>query len=93
MHPHRSPLPRRHRTTLLLITWNAPAAITYGAALSSTQLNATADVPGAFVYSPAAGTVLKAGTQTLSVVFTANRHKDLFFGHGNGTAFGDAGHS
>ena len=68
--PHRSPLPRRHRPTLLPITWNAPAAITYGAALSSTQLNATANVPGTFVYSPAAGTVLKAGMQTLSVVFT-----------------------
>ena len=52
------------------ITWNAPASITYGAALSSTQLNATANVPGAFVYSPAGGTVLKAGTQTLSAVFT-----------------------
>jgi hypothetical protein len=57
-------------TNTPLITWNVPAAITYGAALSSTQLNATANVPGTFVYSPAAGTVLKAGTQTLSVVFT-----------------------
>jgi Glycosyl hydrolase family 79 C-terminal beta domain len=57
-------------TNTPLITWNAPAAITYGAALSSTQLDATANVPGTFVYSPAAGTVLKAGTQTLSVVFT-----------------------
>jgi hypothetical protein len=52
------------------ISWNAPAAITYGAALSSTQLNATADVSGTFIYSLAAGTVLKAGTQTLSVLFT-----------------------
>ena len=52
------------------ITWNAPAAITYGAALSSTQLNAKANVAGTFAYTPAAGTVLKAGTQTLSVTFT-----------------------
>src|SRR5208282_3804418 len=52
------------------ITWNAPAAITYGAALSSTQLSATANVPGIFAYTPAAGTVLKAGKQTLSVTFT-----------------------
>jgi hypothetical protein len=52
------------------ITWNSPAGIIYGAALSSTQLNATANVPGTFIYSPAAGVVLKAGTQTLSVVFT-----------------------
>jgi hypothetical protein len=34
-------------------------------------LNATASVPGAFVYTPAAGAVLNAGSnQTLSVVFT-----------------------
>ena len=52
------------------ITWNTPAAITYGTALSSTQLSATANVPGTFVYTPAAGTVLKAGKQTLSAVFT-----------------------
>ena len=45
------------------ITWNAPAAISYGTALSSTQLNATANVPGTFAYTPAAGTVLKAGKQ------------------------------
>jgi Bacterial Ig-like domain (group 2)/Chitobiase/beta-hexosaminidase C-terminal domain len=52
------------------ISWSAPAAIAYGAALSSTQLNATANVAGTFVYTPAAGAVLKAGTQTLSAVFT-----------------------
>jgi O-glycosyl hydrolase len=57
-------------TNIPSITWNAPAAITYGVALSSSQLSATANLPGTFVYSPAAGTVLKAGTQTLSVVFT-----------------------
>ena len=52
------------------ITWPAPAAITYGTALSSAQLDATTSVPGTFGYSPAAGTVLTAGTQTLSVTFT-----------------------
>jgi Bacterial Ig-like domain (group 2) len=52
------------------VTWNALSAIKYGAALSSVQLDATASVPGSFIYKPAAGTVLKAGTQTLSVVFT-----------------------
>ncbi|HXW15582.1 MAG TPA: hypothetical protein VEN79_13835, partial [Terriglobia bacterium] len=52
------------------ITWAKPAAITSGTPLSSTQLDATASVPGTFVYSPAAGTVLPAGTQTLSVTFT-----------------------
>src|SRR5205823_12610250 len=53
------------------ITWSNPADITYGTALSSTQLNATANVSGTFAYTPAAGTVLSAGTgQTLSVNFT-----------------------
>jgi hypothetical protein len=52
------------------ITWAAPAAINYGTALSAAQLNASADgVAGTFVYTPAAGTVLSAGTQTLSVTF------------------------
>ena len=52
------------------ITWATPSAITYGTALSSTQLNATASVPGTFVYSPVSGTVPGAGSQTLSVTFT-----------------------
>ena len=54
-----------------VITWSNPADVVFGTALGSTQLNATADVPGTFVYTPAAGTVLPAGTgQTLSVTFT-----------------------
>src|SRR5690606_25001589 len=54
-----------------VITWAAPNAITYGTALSDTQLNAAADVDGLFTYTPAAGTVLEAGTgQSLSVTFT-----------------------
>lgn len=53
------------------ITWNNPSAIIYGTALSGTQLNATSGgVPGTFVYTPASGTILNAGTQTLSVIFT-----------------------
>jgi hypothetical protein len=52
------------------ITWSTPAAITYGTPLGATQLNATASVAGSFVYTPAAGTVLGAGTKTLSVTFT-----------------------
>ena len=38
-----------------VITWATPADITYGTALSATQLNATASVPGTFAYTPAAG--------------------------------------
>ena len=59
------------------VTWSNPAAITYGTALSGTQSDATASgvggisLPGTFVYTPAAGTVLSAGAnQTLSVTFT-----------------------
>src|SRR4029077_510005 len=54
-----------------VITWATPADITYGMALRATQLNATANTLGSFVYSPLAGTVLNAGAaQTLSVTFT-----------------------
>jgi hypothetical protein len=53
------------------ITWSAPGAIAFGSALSGEQLDATAGVPGSFVYSPPAGTVLPVGAgQTLSVTFT-----------------------
>jgi lysophospholipase L1-like esterase len=52
------------------ISWANPAAIVYGTALSATQLNTTASVPGTFAYSPDVGAVLSAGSQTLSVVFT-----------------------
>src|SRR5205823_2336688 len=54
-----------------VITWATPADIIYGTALGATQLNATASVAGAFVYTPPTDTVLSAGTaQTLSVAFT-----------------------
>ena len=58
------------------ITWATPAAITYGTALSATQLDASSTVAGTFSYSPAAGTVLKAGAQTLSVTFTPTDSTD-----------------
>ena len=54
----------------LVITWNNPKAITYGTALSAKQLDARANVPGKFVYSPAAGAILPVGLHALSVVFT-----------------------
>ena len=52
------------------ITWAAPAAIAQGTALSPAQLNATANVPGTFVYNPAAGNVPAAGTLQLAATFT-----------------------
>ena len=52
------------------LTWATPASITYGTALNATQLDASASVPGTNVYTPAAGSVLNAGSNLLSVVFT-----------------------
>ncbi len=61
----------------LNITWPAPADITYGTPLSATELNANSGaVAGTFVYTPSAGTVLSAGTQTLSATFTPTDAKD-----------------
>jgi hypothetical protein len=52
------------------VSWPAPAAIPYGTALGAAQLDAATPVAGTFTYSPAAGTILTAGPQTLSVTFT-----------------------
>jgi uncharacterized protein YaiE (UPF0345 family) len=77
------------------LTWATPAPITYGTALSATQLNATASfvnglgqtvpVPGTFTYTPAAGAVLPAGTQSLSLTFAPADSTD-FNSNGAGTS-------
>ena len=63
------------------ITWADPAGITYGTALSGTQLNATVagvsggSAPGVLTYSPVSGTVLNAGlgqALTVSAAATTN---------------------
>ena len=60
------------------LTWPTPAPIPYGTPLSPTQLDAVATdadgtvIPGTFTYTPAAGTILPGGPQTLSVTFTPN---------------------
>src|SRR3984957_1501673 len=51
-------------------------AVGDGTTLSSTQLNATASVPGTFVYSAAAGTTPAAGNDPLSVTFTPTNTAD-----------------
>ena len=54
------------------ISWSNPADIPYGTTLGATQLNATVDgdLPGDFVYAPAAGALLDVGQgQVLNVVF------------------------
>ena len=54
----------------VILTWANPADILYGSALGATQLNATANTPGTFVYTPPAGAVLSIGDgQTLRVDF------------------------
>lgn len=54
-----------------VITWNNPPNILSGTALGAFQLNATADVPGTFVYNPPSGTVLAVGNnRPLSTTFT-----------------------
>lgn len=55
--------------TVPTITWPAPATMQYGTALSATQLNASANIPGTFAYSPAAGTTLPVGQTTVTAVF------------------------
>jgi hypothetical protein len=64
-----------------VITWPTPMAITQGTPLGLAQLDATANVAGVFFYSPPAGTVLAAGTQTLSVVFTPTDTVDYTQAH------------
>jgi serine protease AprX len=54
-----------------VLNWSNPANIILGTPLTDAQLNATASVPGTFVYTPAAGTVLPVGSsQALHVDFT-----------------------
>jgi hypothetical protein len=65
-----SPITQTVNMATLAITWPTPAPITYGTALSSTQLDASTTTGGSFTYSPALSTVLGAGSKTLSVIFT-----------------------
>ncbi len=52
------------------ITWMLPAPIIYGTPLSDLQLNAESTIPGTMAYDPPEGTLLSAGTHTLTAVFT-----------------------
>lgn len=58
------------------ITWENPADLVIGLPLSDTQLNATANVPGTFVFTPPVGTMLEMGdNQTLKADFTPRDSK------------------
>ena len=74
------------------ITWATPAAITYGTALSATQLNASSTVAGTFVYTPAAGAVLTAGPQTLQSPLR-RPIAPTTHGYGDGAVDGEQGHA
>lgn len=53
-----------------ILSWDPPAEITFGARLTSVQLNPTANVAGVFTFNPPIGTLLSAGdAKTLSVTF------------------------
>ena len=52
------------------ITWSKPDPITYGDKLGAAQRDATASVPGTFVYTPGPGHLLPVGMHTLWVTFT-----------------------
>jgi hypothetical protein len=54
-----------------VIKWENPEDILYGTLLDSSQLNATANIPGVFAYTPPEGTKLEEGeNQDLKVDFT-----------------------
>ncbi len=57
------------------MAWAQLPRQTYGRALDGRQLNASASMPGAFEYLPRAGTVLNAGTNTLTAIFTPTNRK------------------
>ncbi len=54
----------------LQLTWLPASPVPLGTALGDADLNAVANVAGAFAYTPAAGTQLDSGVQTLSATFT-----------------------
>lgn len=53
-----------------VVSWSQPADMSYGDSLSADQLDASASVPGTFVYDPPSGVLLDTGTNILlSVTF------------------------
>jgi hypothetical protein len=58
-----------------VVSWS-PAPLQIGSKLTSAQLDATANVPGKFVYTPALGTEITGSAETLKVVFTPTDSTD-----------------
>lgn len=87
-----------------VVTWPMPLPIVLGRLLGTTQLNATASVPGTFTYSPTKGTLLGVGSHTLSVTFvpadsvhfsnaSATRTVSVLYSGAGRSCFGGAGHT
>ena len=51
------------------ITWSCPGNVKSGSVLTSSQLNAQANIPGVFIYTPVIGTTVNT-TTVLKTVFT-----------------------
>ena len=66
----KATIPLTVNQTTPLVSWTQPVALVGGTALSGLQLNAVANVPGVFAYTPPAGTVLPVGLTMLTTVFT-----------------------
>ena len=60
------------------IVWRTPQPIEYGVALSEQQLSAAANGPGSFTYMPPAGSMLSAGTHTITVQFAPDDTSNFF---------------
>jgi hypothetical protein len=58
-----------------VITWT-PASIQLGFPLGPAQLNATANVPGTFAYTPPAGTQVTTASQVVSALFSPGDNTD-----------------
>ena len=87
------PAPQTVSVTTPTITWATPAAITYGTALSATQLNATSSVAGTFVYTPASGTILNSWLANALGHFHPDRHHRLHDRNGHRQAHCEQGHA
>ncbi len=63
--------------TTPVITWaGSGGTLEYGTPLSTAQLNATANVPGTFIYTPGVGAILPPGNDTINAAFAPTDNFD-----------------
>jgi hypothetical protein len=70
--------------TVPVITWPG-GSLEYGTPLSAAQLNATANVPGTFTYTPGLGAILSPGNDVISVTFAPTDSFDYAPASGSAT--------